>query len=194
MYSTTPTKASHPSPSARKSPLRQSLRNLLSVFKKANVHEKEETSPADTGRSKSYDSPNTHDPYSLPSPKELPTSVLYLSRLHSASPPVWIACTATLNQGVIDLSLPAPDGDIASHRIDLSHCTDVRSLDLAQVLALDEGPSLPDTPEGRHFNVFQILFEGRARETFAASSFRERVSWINAIWYVNSLCTCHSVI
>jgi hypothetical protein len=66
------------------------------------------------------------------------------------------------------------------HTIRLSNCTDVRSLS-SQQLDAEECALLPkgDTKEPK---VFEILFEGKAREKFAATSVRERAEWVSAIW------------
>ncbi|KAJ6609872.1 hypothetical protein B0H10DRAFT_453225 [Mycena sp. CBHHK59/15] len=61
----------------------------------------------------------------------------------------------------------------------LKHCTDVRSLS-SMKLDPEERALLPG--DVKDIKVFEILFEGRAREKFATTSIRERARWVSAIW------------
>ena len=45
---------------------------------------------------------------------------------------------------------------------------------------------LPSEPE---WKVFELLFEGRPRERFAARSLTERATWVSAIWYAEVPCS-----
>lgn len=177
-----------------KSPGRHSFLNLMGLFKKGN-------NKLNTFRSSRSPSPIPLDfefepaqetrpasPISLGRPPALFSGpLLYLSRASespSSSPilPVWTTCTATLEADHIVISWLTAHGNPDVHSVSLAHCTDVRSLTPSQLDA-DERALLPrdgDTEE----RFFEMLFEGRSREKFAASSVRDRASWVNAIWSV----------
>ena len=127
-------------------------------------------------------------------------ALLYLSHyknsLGSFSSPVWLPCTVTLeveDQAVV-VSWANPDEDEGQvtprlHMVTLARCTDIRSLVTSQ---LDEHDMMTplvgckDDLRIRDFKVFELLFEGREREKFAARTVRERVRWVSAIWLAGS--------
>jgi hypothetical protein len=172
-----------------KSPIRQSLRNLFSVFKKVNVKYKpeERTSTINRpGQVLPILTSSSIDFKPLPPARKHTGSLLYLSRasqLSSSSPilPVWTTCTATVEIDTIVISWLTVHGNPSIHTIQLSNCTDVRSLS-SQQLDGEEFALLPKKGDTEELKVFEILFEGRAREKFAATSVRKRAEWVSAIW------------
>lgn len=174
-----------------RSPIRQSICNLFSVFKKVNVVGKfksdQNTSIVDRPEQALYTSasPSVFDFKPLPPVKRKTGPLLYLARtshLSSSLPilPVWTTCTATIETNMILISWLTAHGNPSIYTISLSNCTDVRSLS-SQQLDAEERALLPkgDTKE---LKVFEILFEGRTREKFAATSVQERAEWVSAIW------------
>jgi hypothetical protein len=177
-----------------KSPIRQSLRNLFSVFKRVNV----------TGKAKPEERTLANyrpvhvlptlaslsvldlDPEPRAPPRKLAGPLLYLSRILQSSAsfptlPVWTTCTAAVETGKIVICWQTTQGNPSIHTIQLSNCTDVRSLETHQLDA-EERALLPRDSSTQQLKIFEILFEGRAREKFAATSVRERAEWISAIW------------
>jgi hypothetical protein len=178
----TPTKQSgtryEPSPKD-KSPIRQSLRNLLSVFKKANSRERVKSDGEDDQK----DGPNLTATHLALSRRPL-SLLLYLSRDRPTTLlPVWLACAATLQNGVIELRGLTRHEEPIHHFINLSHCSDIRSVS-SQQLDPQEATTLLLASGKHEYKVFEIRFEGKAQETFAAPSLQERASWISAIWLV----------
>ncbi|KAG5647048.1 hypothetical protein DXG03_001418 [Asterophora parasitica] len=174
-----------------RSPIRQSFRNLLTVFKKVNgrKEKQEEGRPLSSFRRQlepvEVDFPRA-PPVLRSRSRKLESSLLYLSRtpkLPSKSPilPVWTPCTATLESDKIVISGLTAHGNPSVHTILLSNCTDVRSLAMQQLNA-EESALLPKRHEMDEFKVFEILFEGRPREKFAANSVQERAGWVSAVW------------
>ncbi|KAG6885918.1 hypothetical protein C0993_007936 [Termitomyces sp. T159_Od127] len=94
---------------------------------------------------------------------------------------VWISCTATLEPGAIVVTSLTHNGNSSAHIVELLNCTDVRSLS-PQQLDPEENALLPRKGENDEFKVFEILFEGRPREKFAANSVQERAGWVSAVW------------
>ena len=43
---------------------------------------------------------------------------------------------------------------------------------------------LPAADAGGEWRVFELVFEGRARERFAARGLTERATWVSAVWCV----------
>jgi hypothetical protein len=168
-----------------KSPIRRSFRNLFSAFKKATgsakgvAHDDTTVPPALSGFRNPSSSKATFRAFAGP--------LLYLSRApHSPEVPTssrWIPCTATLDNDRIIITSTTPQIDPTSHIIYLSHCADVRSLTVQQ-LDPCESVLLQQRKDIDDLRVFEILFEGRAREKFAAISVRERAGWVSAIWCV----------
>jgi hypothetical protein len=186
-----------------KSPIRQSFRNLFGVFRKGNALAKDKTSrstgiPPIIGSRKSNLLPSqlaSPNPVVLPqagigkvddsqpSAKPYSGTLLYLSRVSSSSLilPVWTVCTASLQKDHILVKWITAHGNPSYHSISLADCGDVRSLALSQI-SPDERALLPSKGDPEDLRVFEILFEGRPREKFAATSAHERAGWVSAIW------------
>lgn len=206
-----------------RSPIRQSLRNFLSVFKKnkpaPHGHAKESSpqpeprlrspSPSSSRYGCNYADTVKHKPEPPPLTLQIPQALadpsrdertvcispvsahtgkagqlLYLSRIPTASniPAVWMNCTAQLHSTHILIMWETPQGNPSPKLVSFKACADVRSLAPAD-LTEEERKFLPSEPE---WKVFELLFEGRARERFAARSLTERATWVSAIWYVAS--------
>ncbi|KAH0588853.1 hypothetical protein H2248_004646 [Termitomyces sp. 'cryptogamus'] len=185
-----PTSPSVRSPKKEKSPMRQSIRNLFSVLKMVNMRKGKPTErPLSSYRKKHHPILDNHPGINAPPvlrsrSRKLTSSLLYLSRtLSDSSDPkaVWMSCTATLEPGIIVVTGLIHDENPFVHIIELSNCTDVRSLS-PQQLDSEESTLLPRKGENDEFKVFEILFEGRPREKFAASSVQERAGWVSAVW------------
>ncbi|KAG6920248.1 hypothetical protein DXG01_005017 [Tephrocybe rancida] len=188
-----PAKASFPGSLKEKSPIRQSFRNLFSVLKKVNLRKgKKVERPLSSFRRQHHptleDHPGLNAPPVLRSrSRKLISPLLYLSRTpqllsyFSDLKPVWTSCTATLEPDTIVIVGRTPQGNPSVQIIELSNCTDVRSLSLQQ-LDPDESALLPRKGDNDEFKVFEILFEGRPREKFAANSVQERAGWDSAVW------------
>ncbi|KAJ7287578.1 hypothetical protein C8J57DRAFT_1284332 [Mycena rebaudengoi] len=177
-----------------KSPIRQSFRNLLAVFKKgsgllahgrSNLKYLEDIQLAQgLPSAKSVSGEDHFIPTTAVTTPHYAGSLFYLARSPdtSATPPVlpvWSFCTAALEGDTMNLTWPTTP---AARSILLKHCTDVHSLSPDQ-LDPEERALLPgDLKEIQDIKVFEILFEGRAREKFATTSVRERARWVSAIW------------
>ncbi|KAG6850966.1 hypothetical protein H0H93_005835 [Arthromyces matolae] len=162
-----------------RSPMRQSIQNLFSALKSLRPGKVKQTDPPLSSFRKQRqpildDHPSLNAPPVLRSrSRKLTSSVLYLHRPPSSSldlKPVWTSCTATLEPGAIVVVV---GHDSPVQLIELSNCTDVRSLALQQ-LSPEEGVLLPKKGENEEFKVFELLFEGRPREKFAVNSVQER--------------------
>ncbi|KAG6813383.1 hypothetical protein H0H92_011649 [Tricholoma furcatifolium] len=179
-----------------KSPIRQSFRNLFSALKKVNLRKgKHIERPLSSFKKQHHPIINDHPGLNAPPvfrsrSRKLTSSLLYLSGYSQlqGTPdtlmPVWSSCTATLEPDSIVISGLTPHGNPSVHIIELSNCTNVRSLPIEQ-LNPEESALLPRKggKDGRdEFKVFEILFEGRPREKFAANSVQERAGWVSAIW------------
>ena len=191
-----------------KSPIRQSFTNLLSVFKIGNSKTlgKDSTTrassqPVDVKSSSAYlasrqascgvahaslvSGGKSHA--RLTSQTDLHSGTLfYLShppdgRRASLILPVWTACTVELKPGQVVITWLTTQGNPSIHTISLASCTDVRSLSLEQ-LDPSELALLPTTVGPEEIRVFEMLFEGRPREKFAAPSLQERAGWVTSIW------------
>lgn len=175
-------------PEKKRSPLRQSFRNILSVFGK-----KSKNKATSAGVSNSDDpfvgsalSSETSSSVALRS-----GSVLYFrtSPGSSALGSSWTPCTADLHPTHILLSIQTPQGD-SSQMISLSGCTDVRSVSLKD-LGSSELSSLPrseggdENPDGP--KVFEIVFgvageDGERTHRFAVRTVKDRAWWVSGIW------------
>ncbi|PFH53753.1 hypothetical protein AMATHDRAFT_83687 [Amanita thiersii Skay4041] len=134
--------------------------------------------------------------------KQVCSALLYLAqcptRLGSFAGPVWLPCIAVLENGNIVLTWsggagngtagPAPeDEERSTHVVHLVRCADIRSFSASQISEHDASAPLLGCGENLHigeFKVFEILFEGKQRERFAARTVRERARWVSAIWDV----------
>lgn len=176
-----------------KSPMRQSLQNLFSALKKVNLRKgKPPERPLISYKRQHHlilnDHPGLNAPPVLRSrSRKLTSPLLYLSRTSQLlsdsldTKMVWISCTATLEPGAIVITSLTDSSDSSVHNVELLNCTDVRSLSPEQLDA-QESALLPRKGENDEFKVFEILFEGRPREKFAANSVQERAGWVSAIW------------
>ena len=191
------------------SPLRQSFRNLLSVFKKGKRFGKEkvepyiyskETAPAfpDEKKSKTpsraeYDS----DPFVLnnsglgsrictsPTAYSLHMGpLLHLSLPTSASTPilpVWIPCDAVLHRSHILLTSPTAQGIRRTDIVSLRACTDITSLASGDI-DTEQRALLPTMENSAEPKVFELLFDGKENQRFAAPAVKDRAAWVSAIW------------
>jgi hypothetical protein len=177
-----------------KSPIRQSIKNLLSVLKKGTIglskrsddkldvpyvgfQSKEEECKSSSSEWSTNHSKDTTK--SRPSRKKQTGSLLYLAGEQGSL--AWTTCNVTLEVNKIVLASFTPNMDLYVHDIALSHCVDIHSLSHAQLDA-DEAVLLDAVADGGKMKVFEILFKGRSREKFAAKTVRERAGWISAIW------------
>ncbi|KAJ3533011.1 hypothetical protein NM688_g7343 [Phlebia brevispora] len=184
-----------------RSPIRQSFRNLLSVFSKKGKLSRDSTaatlvSESSSGMAIELKKPS---PFHIPTASELPlikenvqtpacTSPMDLhsgTLLHLCYPdtkdafPVWTECNVILHPSHILITWHTNLGNPSTSIITFEQCTDVRSLGLAD-LDPTERTLLPTAPDD--LKPFELLFEGRAREKFAAVSVKERAGWVSAIW------------
>ncbi|TCD66723.1 hypothetical protein EIP91_001016 [Steccherinum ochraceum] len=114
--------------------------------------------------------------------------LLYLSKPISAGDlPVWTDCTAILHPSHILITWLTSHENPSTSMITLPQCSDVRSLALND-LDSTERNLLPMQPNTGELKVFELLFEGRGREKFAAYSVTGRASWVSAIWDAVLLC------
>ena len=175
-----------------KSPIRQSLKNLLSVLKKGTIRLSKKSDdklgvPYVGPQSKEEESKGSSSEWptnqvkskSRPSGKKQTGSLLYLAGEQGSL--AWTTCNATLEGNKIVLASFTPNMDLYVREIILSHCADVYSLSHVQLDA-DEAALLDAVADGGKMQVFEILFKGRSREKFAAKTVRERAGWISAIW------------
>ncbi|TBU39607.1 hypothetical protein BD309DRAFT_993638 [Dichomitus squalens] len=199
-------------------PIRESFRNLLSVFKRHKPTLKDLApnppnariyDPSPSPKRPADDEAQAHrlqKPHALTlqipsaarggtdekvvcvSPVEGHTGkagpLLYLSRIADSDlPPVWMNCTAQLHSTHILVMWDTPQGNPSPRLVPFTACTDVRSL--APVDLEPEERAL--LPADEAWKVFELLFEGRAREKFAAHSLTERAMWVSAVWYLVDL-------
>ncbi|KAG2119643.1 uncharacterized protein F5147DRAFT_625274 [Suillus discolor] len=112
-------------------------------------------------------------------------ALLYLSMPSSSttSPilPTWTSCDVTLHTLHILITWYTTHSNASTHVLPLDGCTDVRSMSMNR-LDPDEKALLPTSTDQSEPKVFELVFEGRRREKFAASSSQERARWVSAIW------------
>lgn len=187
-----------------RSPIRQSFRNLLSVFSKKGLGRlgKDNSSlcvpeeRSDVALEVKKPSPlhiNTAPttPLTVETTPEVtcmtPLDLHSGELLHLCHPetsdslPVWTACDVALHPSHILITWRTNHGNPSTSIITFDRCTDVRSLGLRD-LSPDERGLLPSDPNGGEFQPFELLFEGRERQRFAATSVKERAGWVGAIW------------
>ncbi|OCH92336.1 hypothetical protein OBBRIDRAFT_886367 [Obba rivulosa] len=199
----------------KRSPLRQSIRNILSVFSKKykaslkdqleesmvpgtryrpNIGEHAASPPPDIAPEDSAPAPqaelepsNSRYHISLCTTPISPGStlsgpLLYLSRPERSDLlPVWTACIAILHTTHVLITWHTGHGNPETFIVPFVDCADVRSLSVAD-LDTTERTLLPTGTDLTSLKVFELLFEGRPREKFAASSMKERATWVSAIW------------
>ncbi|CCL99099.1 uncharacterized protein FIBRA_01113 [Fibroporia radiculosa] len=172
-----------------RSPIRQSIRNILSVFKKnksANSCKEQANfgSPAytDLGRQRTASSDTRSSSVAPPLKLNIPKERKDFSLCQTPLGPSHARHSGTL----FYLSRPASPiihstahGNPSTDIISFKECTDVRSLSISE-LNLNEQRLLPS--DVGELKVFELLFEGRPREKFAANSVPARATWVSAIW------------
>lgn len=185
-----------------RSPIRHSLRNLLSVFSKKGKMGKDaviEEEPAGIALEVKKPSPlHIRTATDLPLAKMLlesephactsPISLYSGSLLHLCHPqsadmlPVWTSCDVVLHPSHILVTWLTHSGNPSTSVVSFERCTDVRSLGVSDLDATERG--LLPSSEGTELKPFELLFEGRTRERFAAASVKDRAGWVSAIWSV----------
>lgn len=186
-----------------RSPIRQSFRNLLSVFsKKGKVGRgtpimEESTSialevkkPSPLHIRTATDLPlakiliEAERPHACTSPLPLCSgSLLHLCYPQSADMlPVWTSCDVVLHPSHLLVTWLTNLGNPSTSLFSFEYCTDVRSLALSDLDATER--NLLPANEGTDLKPFELLFEGKAKEKFAAASVKERAGWVSAIWSV----------
>ena len=193
----------------KRSPLRQSLKNFLSVFSKRGKASSKDSvdissrSPRVVLFPHSESKSPSEDPFIDRRPStqfqedgdcgssicRSPTYALHsgqLLHLFESSPfssqilPVWTSCQAILHNTHLLLTSQTSQGIASTDVVSLSNCTDVRSVSIKD-LDPDEHDLLPAF-EQETARVFELIFEGKKRERFAAASIQARAGWVSAIW------------
>ena len=126
--------------------------------------------------------------------------VLYLSRLPASGadagakplPAVWVPCTAQLHRSHILLVARTRGGNPAPRLVPFVDCVDVRSLAQGEVTRAErallpgcEGEGEAGAGVGAEemeWRVFELTFEGRARERFAVRGLSARATWVSRLW------------
>lgn len=177
-----------------RSPIRQSIKNLLSVLKKGTIGLSKKSddklgvpyvgpqSKEEEPKGLSSELPTNEvreTPKSRPSVKKQTGSLLYLSSEQGSL--AWTTCNVTLEGNKIVLASFTPNMDLYVREIVLSTCADIHSLSHIQLDA-HEAALLHAVADGGKMKVFEMLFKGRSKEKFAAKTVRERARWISAIW------------
>lgn len=189
-----------------RSPIRQSLRNLLSVLKKGaegiGKRKSDERLPVPQSvlggwpyqSSKeilpALPTARTQQPVNtnaIPQRPRMTGPLLYLTRGPQLLSPdilgplIWKTCSVTIDGDKLVVSSFIGDVDTSVHEIPLARCTDIRSLSPTQ-LTEEEISVLSRVPEAECMRIFEMQFHDQRREKFAAKSVRERAGWISAIW------------
>jgi hypothetical protein len=188
------------------SPLRQSFRNLLSVFKKGKRFGKEKVEPyiypkeiglplRDENLSKTPPkAKHESDPFVLNSlGSRICTSPIYSMHmgplLHLSKPtsatspilPVWIPCDAVLHQSHILLTSATTQGIPRTDVVSLRACTDVTSLTSGDI-EIEQRALLPTMGDSADPKVFELTFDGKEKQRFAAPTVKDRAAWVSTIW------------
>ncbi|KAI0305671.1 hypothetical protein B0F90DRAFT_1699893 [Multifurca ochricompacta] len=160
------------------SPLRQSFRSLLSVFKKGKRFGKEKLEP--------YTAPivpNESEPLfpqdqtlsNLPSGEhELDPFTINNDGLGSR---ICTSPTYSLHKGIQITEV-----------VSLRGCTDVKSLTCDEIDAQHRA-LLPAMQNSRNPKVFELVFDAKDNQRFAAPTVKDRATWVSAIW--DTLLTNH---
>ncbi|KAI5123915.1 hypothetical protein M0805_006333 [Coniferiporia weirii] len=179
-----------------RSPLRDSFRNLISLFGKKGKGKDDDCAllssryePSVTSSSRisgnTYCSSllDEHAPSIPGRTRVLHTGpVLYLSRATSDQVlPVWTNCKASLFEDHILLEWLTAYGNPSSSVIILGGSTDVHSLARSQANPTEKS-LLPNAGQDAH--IFEITYTGRPPEKFALFSVAERSAWVSSIWDV----------
>jgi len=189
------------------SPLRQSFRNLLSVFKKGKrlgkekvdsyVVLKESGPPFPDGKISTAPARADHNPDAFTndagpgsrictSPTySLHTGLLLHLSAHTptSSPilPVWIPCDAVLHRSHILLTSATTQGIPRTDVVSLRACTDVKSLTSGEI-GMEQKALLPAMETSADPKVFELFFDGKEKRRFAAPTVKDRAAWVSAIW------------
>ncbi|KAF9241538.1 hypothetical protein BU15DRAFT_44767, partial [Melanogaster broomeanus] len=185
----------------KRSSLSDSLRTFMSVFKKKTDQERDgheefisSRHAPELGASRDLSPPPEPQVVSPPTEGNMAISwstanallsgpLLYLSRhpapLASHLLPVWISCTVTLHDSRLLVTWYTADGNPSGHIVPLGGCMDVHSLALKH-MDPDERALLP-SGDG-DLRTFELLFEDRPTEKFAATSSQDRGRWVSTIW------------
>ncbi|KDQ57452.1 hypothetical protein JAAARDRAFT_265172 [Jaapia argillacea MUCL 33604] len=187
------------------SPLRQSFRNLLSVFGR-----KSGTKSKDKDEAIRYFAPPQEEPPAIlvadwanggtnetrshVEPDPFRTGpILYLSYPSTpTSPqplrPVWTSCIASLFPTHLLLTSFTTQHNPHSQVIPFASCTDVRSVPLGQLDPSERdllpGSTKQGTDDKIGHKVFEIFFDTGLKEKIAVSNVRDRAGWVSAIWDV----------
>lgn len=171
---------------ARKtSPLRQSIRNFVSVFKKSR---RDKDDPVATAYAVVEDHPMPNkDPGSsfCASPPSsgfiYSGTVLHLSRPDGTSTilPVWAQYHAELHAKHMLLSSLTAHGLPVSEVMSISDCHDVYSIS-SRELDTEEQALMPALGSCGSPVVFDLVFDGKI-ERFAVETARERAAWVSSI-------------
>jgi hypothetical protein len=196
-----------PSRTERKtSPLRQSFRNLLSVFKKGKRYGKEKVEPYGVPKESEPSFPAKKLPIALPAAHSEPDpfnhssngsrictsptyslhtgALLHLSPPTTASSPilpVWIPCDAVLHRSHILLTSATTQGIPRTDVVSLRACTDVKSL-AASEIGTEQRAMLPTMENSANPRVFELIFDGKEGQRFAVPTVKDRAAWVSAIW------------
>jgi hypothetical protein len=190
------------------SPLRQSFRNLLSVFKKGKRFGKEKVEPymihpkesglsfPDEKLSKIPPGAKHESDLFAPNSGSLGSRIctsptyslhtgplLHLSQPTSASfqiLPVWIPCDAVLHQSHILLTSATTQGIRRTDVVSLRACTDVKSLTSGDIGA-EQRALLPTMENSAVPKVFELIFDGKETQRFAVPTVKDRAAWVSAI-------------
>jgi len=65
--------------------------------------------------------------------------------------------------------------------VSLRACTDVKSL-APNELAVEQRALLPAMKDSTDPKVFELRFDGKENQLFAAPTVMDRVAWVSAIW------------
>ena len=189
------------------SPLRQSFRNLLSVFKKGRRFGREKyTVPNALGDSEpssfQKEMPSNPRGEREPDPFTVDTSglgsrictspthslhmgpLLYLSVPTSTSSsilPVWITCDAVLHGSHMLLTTATAQGIQSTGVVSLRACMDIKSLAPGEI-GVEQRTLLPTMENSADPKVFELIFDGKEDRRFAAPTVKDRAAWVSAIW------------
>lgn len=116
---------------------------------------------------------------------------LWYLHVHREEPFIWIRCRAILFRTQLQLSWVEPSGGRAVINLDLLNCHEVRSSlapfhrdawgDIGSIAARNQANPDQAFDFVNDLCPFQLLYEDGV-ERLAASSQRERVRWVEAIW------------
>ncbi|KAL5528481.1 hypothetical protein ACEPAF_7617 [Sanghuangporus sanghuang] len=176
-----------------RSPLRDSFRNLMSLFGKKGKGKDDGSSLLSSRYEDSVLSSSPANALSVSPQVQQNTpritddqpplrsgQVLYLARSGSdATLPVWTNCKASLLEDRILLEWLTAYGNPSSSTVMLRKSTDVHSLAKSQVDPVEKS-LLPLT--GQDSYIFELTYPGGIPEKFALMSVAERSAWVSCIW------------